>query len=62
MLVHHADTRRDRVTRPLERHGLSVDENLTLIGCVHAVQDVHERGFARAILSEQGVNMPLLDR
>ena len=62
VLVHHANTRRDRVARPLKRHGRAVDENLTLIGCVHAVQDVHERGLARAILSEQGVNMPLLDR
>ena len=62
MLVHHADARRDRVAGALERHGLAVDEDLSLIGGVHPVQDVHERGLARAILSKQGVNMPLLDR
>ena len=62
MLVHHADTRRNRVARALERHGLAVDEDLPLVGGVHPVQDVHERGLARAVLPEQGMNMSLLDR
>ena len=62
MLVHHADARRDRVTGSLERDGLAVDEDLPLIGGMHPVQDVHERGLARAVLSKQRVNMPLLDR
>jgi len=52
----------DRVAGALERHGLAVDEDLPLVGGMHPVQDVHERGLARAILSQQGVNMPLLDR
>ena len=62
MLVHHADTRRDRVARALERHGLAINEDLPLVGGVHPVQDVHERGLTRAVLPEQGVNMPLLNR
>ena len=62
VLMHHANTRRDRVARALERHGLAVDEDLPLVRGVHPVQDVHERGLARAVLPEQGVNMPLLDR
>ena len=62
VLVHHADARRDRVAGALKRHGLAVDEDLSLIGGVHPVQDVHERGLARAIFSQQRVNVPLLDR
>ena len=62
VLVHHADARRDRVARPLERHGLAVNEDLPLVRGVHPVQDVHERGLTRAILSQQGVNVPFLDR
>ena len=52
VLVHHADARRDRVARPLERHGLAVNEDLPLVRGVHPVQDVHERGLTRAILSQ----------
>ena len=62
MLVHHADARRDGVVRALEGDGLAVDENLPLVGGEHAVQDVHQRGLARAVFSEQGVDVPLLDR
>ena len=62
VLVHHADARRDRVAGPLERHGLAVNEDLPLVRGVHPVQDVHERGLTRAILSQQGVNVPFLDR
>ena len=62
VLVNHADTRGDRVARSLERHGLPVDEDLPFIGLMHPVQDVHECGLARSVLSEQGVDVPLLDR
>ena len=62
VLVHHADARRNRVAGALERHGLAVDENLSLIGGVHPVQDVHKRGLTRAVLPKQGVNVPFLDR
>ena len=52
VLVHHADARRNRVAGALERHGLTVNEDLPLVRGVHPVQDVHERGLTRAILSQ----------
>ena len=52
VLVHHADARRHCVARPLERDGRPVDEDLPLVGRMHPVQDVHQRGFTRAILSQ----------
>ena len=62
MLVHHANTRRDCVARALERGGLSIQKNLPFVGLMQSVQDVHERGLTRAILPQQGMNLPFLDR
>ncbi|CRH72583.1 Uncharacterised protein [Chlamydia trachomatis] len=61
MLVHHADPGGDRVAGPLEDDGRPVDEDLPLVGLVESVEDVHERRFSGAVLSEEGVNPSFLD-
>lgn len=42
MLVHHADSKGDGLLGVLDLHRLAVEENLALVGVVHAVQAVHQ--------------------
>ena len=62
MLMHHTNARSNSVTRAFKCHGLTVDDDLSLVRLVHPVQDVHQRGLSRAVFSEQGMDVPLLDR
>jgi hypothetical protein len=61
VLVDHADPGADGVAGSGELHGLAVDEDLTAGGLEDAVQHVHERGLARAVLSENRVDLSGLD-
>jgi hypothetical protein len=61
VLVHHADTGRDGVAGAGEVLHLVVEQDLALVGPVEAVQDVHQRGLAGAVLTEQAVDLPRLD-
>ena len=61
MLVDHPDARRDGVLGPGEHHGPVVDQDLALVGLQQAVQGVHQRRLAGAVLPEQGVDLPGLD-
>jgi hypothetical protein len=38
-------------------HRLAAEEHLALVGLVQPVEDVHERGFPRTVLPEQGVHL-----
>ena len=38
-----------------------VDEDLSGVGLVEAVEDVHERGLARAVLAQEGVDLAGFD-
>ncbi len=62
VLVHHADTGGDRVAGTAEGNRLVVDEDLALVRLVEAVQDVHQRRLAGAVLPEQAVDLAGLDR
>ena len=62
VLVDHADAGGDRVARAAERDRLAVDQDLALVGLVEAVQDVHQRGLAGAVLAEQGEDLAGLRR
>ena len=57
MLVHHPDPAVDRVLRRLEDDLFAVQQDLALVGPVEAVEDVHQRGLAGAVLAEQGVHL-----
>jgi hypothetical protein len=59
VLVDHPDARRDRVPGGTEGHGCPVDADLALVGTLHAVQDLHERGLARAVLADDGMHVAL---
>ena len=57
VLVHHADARRDGVGRAGEAHGRAVDADRPLVGALHPVDDLHERGLAGAVLPDDGVHL-----
>src|SRR5690606_16433561 len=62
MLVDHADAGRDGVAGTVEVDGLAVDQHLTFVGVVEAVEDVHQGGLSGAVLAEQAKNLARLDR
>ena len=37
-------------------HGLPVHQDLAFVGVIEAVEDAHQRGLARAVFAQQGVN------
>jgi len=61
VLVHHADARRHGVAGAGEPLDDVVEQDLALVGLVQAVQHVHERGLARAVLAEQRVDLSRFD-
>src|SRR5207248_3732862 len=58
MLVHHRDSRLERVARRMEMHLPAVDEDLAVVRPVEAGEDVRERALAGAVLAEQSVHLP----
>ena len=61
VLVDHADAGLDRVGRGGEAHLLAVDQHRALVGGLHAVEDLHQRRLAGAVLTADGVDLARLD-
>ena len=59
MLVHHADAALDGRLRAEMLYALSLDVHLAVCRCVDAVEDVHERGFARAVFADEREHLAL---
>ena len=57
VLVDHADPEVDRGRGRGDLDGLAVDQDLSGVGLVQAVQDRHQRRLAGAVLAEQRVNL-----
>jgi hypothetical protein len=57
VLVHHADAGRHGVAGAVEVLHLIVEEHLALVGLVEAVEHVHQRRLACAVLAEKGVDL-----
>ncbi len=57
MLVDHANARGKGIGRRLELHRPAIDENPALVRLIKPHEYIHERGFARAILTHQGQNL-----
>jgi len=56
VLVHHADPAGDGVAGVAEAHLLAVDGDGALVRLLHAVEDLHQRGLAGAVLTDEGVH------
>jgi len=61
VLVHHADARGDRIGRRGELDLLAVDLHDALVGRLHAVEDLHERRLAGAVLAADRVDLARFD-
>ncbi len=53
VLVHHADAAVDGVARRAHPRRLALDPDLALVGVIQAVEDVHQRRLAGAVLAQQ---------
>ena len=62
LLVHHADPEPDRLFRRQRRIRFSLDGDAPLLGNVHAVENLHESGLPRSVLSYERVDLSLLKR
>ena len=57
MLVDHADPLRDGVRRRRDGDWLAAEQDLALVGRDQAVQDVHQRRLAGAVLAKERVDL-----
>ena len=55
-LMHHADAAGECIRRTRKRHRLSVDDDGTMVGAIHALQNAHERRFAGAVAADDCVH------
>lgn len=61
MLMHHANTLTDCVIGTTEMHRCPMSANFTTRWTLQPVEDIHQRGFTRAVFTQQDVNLPALD-
>ena len=57
VLVHHADVECGRVIGVVDLDGLAVLADFTRFRLIQAEQNAHQRGFAGAVFTEQGVDL-----
>ena len=62
LLMDHGDAIAQGVPRRSEMDFLAVDEETTGVRLIHSAQDVHERRLAGAIVADDCVDRPRLDR
>src|SRR5262249_12635938 len=62
VLVHHADATGDGVGGAVEGHLLAVHGERALGRLLHAVEDLHQRRLAGAVLADEGVHGAPADR
>ena len=52
MLMHHADAQTDGVVGVVHLDGLPFDQDFALGGVIQPIDDVHQRGLARAVFAQ----------
>jgi hypothetical protein len=62
VLEHHADAQRPRLLRVAHVHRLAVPQHAAFVGLDRAVDDLHQRGLAGAVLAQHGVGLAGLHR
>ncbi len=60
VLVDHPDPEVDRIRRRGDRDRPAVEQDLPFIRVIHAIQDLHQRAFSRAVLTQQGMDLARL--
>jgi hypothetical protein len=56
--MHHPDPKANRIPRGLDRGRLPRHPDRPRVRLVDAIEDVHQGGLARAVLSEKAVDLP----
>ncbi len=62
MLEHHADAQASGLCRIAHGLRLALPDDRPGVGLRHAVDDLHQRAFARTVFTQQGVNLSGLNR
>lgn len=62
VLVHHGDAQLDGLERVFDLDGFALHADLAAGGRVHAIEDVHQCGLARAVFAEQRMDFAALDQ
>ena len=62
MLLHHPNARGNGVLGGGKAHRLALPQDLSAVCAVDAEEDIHEGGFARAVFSQQRVDLALFHR
>ncbi|MCY1360445.1 hypothetical protein D9M69_470720 [compost metagenome] len=57
MLEYHADSQTPGLGRIAQAHPLTLPDHLAGIGVGNAVDDLHQRAFARTVFAEQGMDL-----
>jgi hypothetical protein len=55
--MHHTYTQANGIARAADTNHAPVDQDLAAIGTNQAVEDIHERGLARAILAHERMHL-----
>ena len=62
VLEHHGDAQRTRLLRRFHTYRLAIDGNAAFVSLHSAVDDLHQRGFAGAVLTQHGMDLSRLYR
>ena len=62
MLEHHGNTQGACLLRVAHLHGLAVEVHAAFVGLDRAIDDFHQRGLARAVFAQHGVDLAGLHR
>jgi hypothetical protein len=62
MLEHHADAAIDGLARIGEADQFAIQPDFALVGMLDAEQDLHQGGFAGAVLADHGMHLAGIDR
>ncbi|MNW21834.1 hypothetical protein D3C71_2229700 [compost metagenome] len=55
MLEHHADAKLAGFLRVAHLHRFAIDKDLALVRLYRSIDDLHQRGLARAVFAKYGV-------
>ena len=61
VLMHHANAMADRLARGADSNRLAVDADFAFVGFIEAVEDRHQRRFARPVLADNAMDHSALD-
>ena len=62
MLMDHADAQGNSIGRGMDGHRFAIQANLPFIRRLEAIEDFHQRAFARAVLAQQRADFPAAKR